>query len=117
MVPLLTSAVHAAAAAPAVCVQAARRKLANAVVCGYISHTDRSTHLNPPDTDMLSHADKLIVLSHGTTPEMAPGGSTAAGLDVQALQQRLQAAQPPAPTPKAIGAALGSRRGSAAAAH
>lgn len=35
-------------------------------------------------------------------PELAPGGSTAAGLDLEALQQRLQAAQPPAASAKSI---------------
>lgn len=144
--------------------QEARRKLANAVVVGYLSHSDWQTHLNPPDSALLSRADKLIVLSHTvrcrwwcvpasgavlrapmlvcvcclrssitglnssvgllctactgcsmtdhspaatpllpqTGPEMAPGGSTAVGLDVAALQQRLEAAQPPAPVPKSI---------------
>lgn len=35
-------------------------------------------------------------------PQLVPDGSTAAQLDVGALQQRLQAAQPPAPAPKSI---------------
>lgn len=82
--------------------QAARRKLANAVVCGYLSHADKRTHLNPPDSQVLSRGDKLIVLSHKALPDLAPGGSTAAGLDVEALRQRLEAAQPPPPTPKSI---------------
>lgn len=71
-------------------------------MCGYISGQTRATHLNPPDGVLLSRADKLIVLSHKAVPELAPGGSTAAGLDVAALQQRLEAAQPPPPRAKAI---------------
>lgn len=82
--------------------QEARRKLRNAVVCGYISSADRGTHLNPPDLQQLSRYDKLIVLSHSSTPQLVPGDGTAAGLDVGALQRRLQAAQPPAPAPKSI---------------
>lgn len=82
--------------------QAARRKLANAVVCGYLSHADRRTHLNPPDGAVLSRGDKLIVLSRSTLPELAPGGSTAAGMDVEALRQRLEAAQPQASAPKSV---------------
>lgn len=81
--------------------QVARRKLANAVVVGFIDQ-DRVTHLNPPDSTPLTRSDKLIVLSHSARPELAPGGSTAAGLDVAALQQRLEAAQPPPSRPKSI---------------
>lgn len=136
--------------------QEARRKLANSVVLGVLSHRDRTTAMNPPDTARLLRGDRLIVLSHGVrsagagwmagwwrdagvptvgcchhhasaalltswppidppslplpspawlaqaVPELAPGGSTAAGLDLAALQQRLQAAQPPASSAKAI---------------
>lgn len=39
--------------------QEARRKLRNAVVCGYISSADRGTHLNPPDLQQLSRYDKV----------------------------------------------------------
>lgn len=83
-------------------VQDARRKLLNAVVCGFISHADRRTYLNPPDSQILSRADKLIVLSHSNQPEMAPHGSTAARLDLVALQQQLEAAVLPVSAPKSI---------------
>ena len=82
--------------------QEARRKLANAVVCGYVSHSDRETHLNPPDTQLLSSYDKLVVLSHTSLPQLAPGGSTTLGMDVAALQQQVEAAVLPAPMPKSI---------------
>ena len=82
--------------------QVARRKLANAVVCGYICGADRATHLNPPDATLLFRGDKLIVLARKAAPEMARGGSTAMGLDVVALQARLEAAHPPASMPKSI---------------
>lgn len=72
------------------------------MVCGYLSHADKRTHLNPPDSQVLSRGDKLIVLSHKALPDLAPGGSTAAGLDVEALRQRLEAAQPPPSQPKSI---------------
>lgn len=44
---------------PSQALQEARRKLRNAVVCGYMSHADRSTHLNPPDLQQLSRFDKV----------------------------------------------------------
>ncbi|KAI3438204.1 hypothetical protein D9Q98_000641 [Chlorella vulgaris] len=82
--------------------QEARRKLANAVVCGYISHSDRKTYLNPADSQVLRSGDKLIVLSHSCKMQPAPRGSTAAGLDLVALQEQLEAAVTPASLPKSI---------------
>jgi hypothetical protein len=72
------------------------------VVCGYISHSDRKTYLNPADSQVLRSGDKLIVLSHSCKMQPAPRGSTAAGLDLVALQEQLEAAVTPASLPKSI---------------
>lgn len=72
------------------------------MVCGYISHSDRKTYLNPADSQVLRSGDKLIVLSHSCKMQPAPRGSTAAGLDLVALQEQLEAAVTPASLPKSI---------------
>jgi hypothetical protein len=87
---------------PPPCLQDARRRLPDVAVCGYISHVDRRTVLNPPDGQQLSRGDKLIVLAHRAAPQLAGEGCAAAGLDLQALQAQLEAAVAPAPTPKSI---------------
>ena len=82
--------------------QAARRKLVDAVACGYISQADRQTYLNPPDSVLLQRGDRLIVLSETAAPEVAASGDTSTGLDIAALQQQVEAATPPQSQPKRV---------------
>lgn len=63
-------------------------------VCGYVSHQDRSTHLNPPDTDQMHAGDRLIVLAH----QGKRGGERRC---VQAAPPRARHMHPP-PCPRSV---------------
>ncbi|GAB4822281.1 hypothetical protein N2152v2_009327 [Parachlorella kessleri] len=94
--------------------QEARRSYKSAVVCGYVSHADGATHLNPRDGDVLHAADRLILLAHpGGVPARsaaAAAGGASATTDLTALQGQLQGATNSPSRPKKV-VVLGWRGG------